>query len=117
MITVTAEQVQNAINEVEQYAEISLRPKYSGRAMYGLDCFGVVGAESALVKFELALAIEITAASAHSLTVDRYGLMDNYENIVDGRRQDNMGYSTIYYYPGIEVDGEFADPELEDAEE
>lgn len=116
MITVSAEAVQNAIDEVQNYADIELRTSYSGRGMYGKECFGVVGSQTELAKFELSLALHLAADNSDEYRVDPDDVMENFENILDSRSVDSMGYDTIYYYPGIKVEGSLLEDNDEEVE-
>jgi hypothetical protein len=60
---------------------------YSGRAMYGATCFGVThNGVSELLQFVLAC--------------DREGLELDF---LESARQDDLGLSTITYFPGFEL--------------
>lgn len=73
--------------------EDALRDDYSGRAMYGETCMGIVtGNVGQVLEFAVACAA-------------RAGSMDPQEWI--GRAcEDNMGRSMITYWPGVTVTGE-----------
>jgi len=82
--------VEDAIYEAE-LDEDSLYEGYSGRAMYGAKCFGLIvdrpgEAAKFLVKIANALADD-----------------DLADELADAWRSDSMGLSTIVYFPGFEV--------------
>lgn len=79
---------------------------YSGRHMYGRTCFGFVGGESTLARFFVALG-------RHQGWFDESGDDDEHPdltNVLDeltsAVHRDDMGYETIFYFPGVEVDEE-----------
>lgn len=70
---------------------------YSGRAMYGKQCLGVVGSLSEFVRFTLAL---VEAASLD----DAEPLAEVIEAMREGRTSsDSMGLDTIFYWPSMQV--------------
>ena len=89
MTTVNRVQIEQAIEDAEPYGEIYLKETYSGRGMYGKECFGVIGRESGFLRFMIELAV-----------VDP----DTARDLADRVRTDGMGLSTIYYFPGRTLD-------------
>ena len=70
-------------------ANVEIRADYSGRGMYGDSCFGVVVASvSEFVKFLL-----IVAEDDQELAWE----------LASHAKEDSMGYSTIYYFPGYQI--------------
>ena len=64
----------------------AVRPEYSGRAMYGATCLGIVhDSLDQLIDFVVAMAEDGVS--------------------LRGARQDSMGHSTITYWPGVQVEG------------
>lgn len=91
-------------------ADVELRDDYSGRGMYGEECWGVVGELDSLRKFELGLAKSQTVEQydgALEGSVDVESVLEVFEEhleaIQNRRRTDNMGMSYIWYYPSIEL--------------
>lgn len=73
--------------------EDALYEGYSGRGMLGADCFGIVGYVSDVTKFLIRLVAQD----------DEQGV-DLAESLADSMRSDGMGTSTIFYFPGYEVE-------------
>lgn len=81
----------NTINysDVLQAADFeaeAIRTNYSGRGMYGAECFGFVGNISDYSQFVAVLASLME--------------LDEFRDLLDDVRDDNMGLSTIFYFPG-----------------
>jgi hypothetical protein len=74
--------------------QIPWRLSYSGRYMYGSDCVGVIcSGAGAFARFILAVNDadeELAQAMTERLSTD------------------NMGFDTIYYFPGVQAEEEFA---------
>ncbi len=97
MIEVTRQVVEQALEGVGLYGEndvlhgedVEIRGNYSGRGMYGAQCFGIVCNVGNLALF---------CASLGSFADDWDWVMSV--------RSDNMGRSTIWYWPDVRlVDG------------
>ena len=70
----------------------ALRTDYSGRAMYGETCFGiVVNSPGKLAEFAMAIGEYLDAKTARHLA--------------RRAREDAMGMSIIYYWPGVTLSG------------
>ncbi len=67
---------------------------YSGRAMYGRTCPGFTGDLGTFAGFMAALG-EINAQDT--------GWVADPHELGRAVRTDNMGYDTIYYFPGLEL--------------
>ena len=65
-----------------------VRTDYSGRWMFGKTCFAIVGDATTLVKF-IRYACEVLA--------------DQEREWLNDMRSDDMGRSTIYYWPDVSV--------------
>lgn len=83
--------IDRAILEAAQAEGIEVREDYSGRGMYGGECFGIVGSLNGLLTFAAILA----------------GSCDNEEEAADvlsdlaqAAQEDSMGRQSIYYFPG-----------------
>ena len=84
-ITLDYEQLQEACENAGLSGD-ALRPDYSGRAMYGSTCLGIV-----VDSLDELLAFIASFAS--------FG--DDWDSLTSGVRQDSMGLSTIYYWPNV----------------
>ena len=81
-------------------ADIEEEPRwnYSGRGMYGRECFGIVGTMEDYSNFLLGLTTVF-----YDQVGDIYearGLVHRFTECVS---TDSMGYDTIFYFPGIVV--------------
>jgi hypothetical protein len=105
---IAASTIESVYDELKNVTDIWLRTDYSGRGMYGEECFGVEGSTEVLAEFELNLAIACSVEDLDlSSMVDISRLKANHSDIVERRRRDAMGMDTIHYYPRIEVSGHF----------
>lgn len=95
MNTIDRETVITAIEDAGLDPQ-ALYDDYSGRGMYGKECFGIVVESTAeAVKFLIALARNLEAELADELA-------DNWTT-------DSMGYGTIVYFPRFTVSEEDVD--------
>lgn len=81
---------------------------YSGRGMYGKNCLCLVSDSPTAVTemlFELARQqfISVNKNDNHLDSMDLDELRDHMSDFTDQMRTDNMGYSTVYYWPSITV--------------
>lgn len=74
-----------------------LRRDYSGRGMFGDRCFGIVGGPGQFASFIAAVAVGESEGAASEGLAERLA-----ENVVT----DDMGLSTIYYFPAYLLDGD-----------
>lgn len=72
--------------------EITPRWDYSGRGMFGDQCFGIVGSTRDLARFLLRVVPVLEDEE------------DVPTDIWEDVRQDNMGLQTIFYWPGISAE-------------
>jgi hypothetical protein len=88
--------LEELVDDLDLDPDQALRWSYSGRAMYGETCLGLVCDTSELVRFTLALG--------EAYDPD-WELNDQLVELVDmmrrGTRYDSMGHSTIYYWPRV----------------
>ena len=78
--------------------DLRFRRDYSGRGMYGKECIGITADDLGSV-----LRVMETLHDAYSYEDEAVGAM--YRALVDNSpRSDNMGLSTIFYWPSISVD-------------
>lgn len=94
----TAEELYDELYEVEasvddRYPEDVVRTNYSGRGMYGRECFGVVVSNSDLMLVGIAFE---RLFERHSSSVSAVKLLKRTS-------MDSMGYDTIVYFPGFEL--------------
>lgn len=73
-----------------------LRFDYSGRGMYGRECFGIVGGLEDLIRF-----VATWAAKCENEYEDHERFND-YDWLTD-IRSDSMGLSSIWYWPSVQV--------------
>lgn len=94
--TVPREKIEAAMYEAG-LDESALRDDYSGRGMYGDECFGIVtDGPGLLLQFAVALAAQ-SDPDNDEFDVEVMGW-------IAGVREDSMGLSTIYYWPGVVVE-------------
>lgn len=84
MKTAYRDTVDHALLDAGVAGEVSIRPRYSGRAMYGAECFGLVG-------------------DGHDLEL---ALSELPRNVRESARWDSMGRRSIVYFPGHLLDRE-----------
>lgn len=116
-MTLSADEYKTLVANIEQYDdEGHPYPHYSGRGMYGADCFGwVTNLGSGLVQLELAriwLKRRLHGASASDQDLDWVIDETAYAmNEIGSPSRDGMGHSTVFYWRGINVDGVSDDEE------
>ena len=85
----TYDQVEGALEASGLFDDgASIYEDYSGRAMYGATCFGIV-APGPIGSFWAFLAEDVGAEAA--------------ANLAANQRTDAMGLDTIHYFPGFEL--------------
>lgn len=84
--------------EVAEESYVDLRTDYSGRGMYGKDCPAVVGSVSQFALFILAIDEAIRIQHPHSEFSS-----DEAVFLADNVSTDSMGYSTVFYWPSLEL--------------
>lgn len=87
-----------ALSYIELEEESDVRWGYSGRSMYGRTCFGFVGSMEDYGTFLLAL-VDVYYDQTEDINVSR----ELAGHFVERCCTDSMGYSTIFYFPGIQV--------------
>lgn len=78
-----------AVMEADLEPEDCIRWGYSGRGMYGKECFGFIGDAAGFGRLIVELTVMIGADDTRQLT--------NF------MVTDNMGLGVIFYFPGVEV--------------
>lgn len=71
--------------------EDDLRENYSGRGMYGAECFGIVGSPGDASRFLIHIGQHDTELA---------------EKLANNQRSDSMGRSGIYYFPSYAIEEE-----------
>src|SRR6185503_1826598 len=97
----------NAI--VETFQDMGATPRsYSGRGMYGKECFGVDSSNPVndLIRLFGALAEQFDAEQIAEVA-----------NALDGVRMDSMGRGSIMYWPSIEWQENVRDDQDEDGDD
>lgn len=74
--------------------DTDIRRDYSGRFMYGARCFGIVAGPSTYGEFLIEVAGDDEALA---------------KRLADTVRTDDMGLSTIYYWPELRLYGDDED--------
>lgn len=88
----------------------NLREKYSGRGMYGKECFGIIHSyASQLIAFMIHLD-RIVQEDGPDLGVD----FDLALSIADSACSDSMAFDKITYFPGFQIGQDPDDMEDED---
>lgn len=87
--------------------EGSIKWGYSGRGMYGRTCVGIVGSQSTVNRFFIALTELWLEAD-----LDPADLFD----LADGTYTDSMAWDTIFYWPSLAITG-MPDSEIEAEED
>lgn len=92
IVTIDISDIETAIDEAGLSEDASVRPRYSGRCMYGEECLGLVtrtpGEANAIL---IALGDTVGTARAQQIALLA--------------REDAMGLRMITYYPGVAVTG------------
>lgn len=94
MVHIKFADIIEAINESGGRAEA-----YTGRAMYGKRCLGVVCDDPSNLVFDIISNFVIAASGDKSEIVDQ---IVELCSSLRGFRVDNMGHMKIVYWPGIE---------------
>lgn len=76
-------------------SDVEIRESYSGRAMYGAECFGIVHDHGQEMLIGLAIARAVEAVGNDSLTP-----LEEAARIVRRAQRDSMGRQSITYFPG-----------------
>jgi len=95
------------IDTAAMESDVELRSGYSGRGMYGAECWAVVGDRAELTAFEQHLAKAATLNELNDTgqydaetAIDAY--MEQLETVQNKRREDSMGMNHVWYYPSID---------------
>lgn len=93
------------VSYVAEAFEMSIRPDYSGRGMFGSHCFGLVFSGNAGQFF---------SAFLQTLEDEDIELKQELADLFDEMQTDSMGWDTIYYFPGWILEEETEEYEDED---
>lgn len=90
IINIIDHRLEDLLNE--EGIDVTVRNGYSGRSMFGSECFGIAirGCN------QLQLAAAMTFVFAQDDAGDGLDLLELFA----AARTDNMGYDTIVYFPG-----------------
>lgn len=91
--------VRDAILDAAEYAGVEIREDYSGRAMYGERCIGIVGDVADLVR----VVAEAQAIVTQEAEEDSLSPLTSATRI-PGPKSDSMGREAIFYWPDLRVD-------------
>ena len=97
-------ELSNLIRQTAEDCNMQIREDYSGRGMFGRTCFGLVYSGT---------AGQLCACFLRAMDDDGTGTAQELADLLDDMRTDSMGYDTIYYFPGWELE-ESEDPKDED---
>ena len=101
-LNLTTEELQEFADEEELDVEVT--NGYSGRAMHGDTCLGVIGPEQEIEQFKMTLGFHCGYCLGHgSRTRVNDALYELYEATNTGHRTDNMGQDLIAYWPGVKL--------------
>lgn len=93
----------DAVLEACDYANLdedAIRLSYSGRGMYGAQCFGIVGSDKELFLFCAGLADYVGYNDAAPGIPAR----DAVQGLIEHAATDSMGRDMILYFPGYTLD-------------
>jgi len=100
MRTVDRYRVEDALSEIGADPDRAIREDYSGRAMYGDTCFGVV--LDSTYEFNAFKDAYRGWEETHGLDDDESEVYDPDEgDWLDNARSDSMGLSGIWYCPAV----------------
>ena len=100
-IEITQDDVYEIWDEVlEAESEQAIRFNYSGRAMYGDTCFGVV---TDLSEALLVLKLARVFSGMNNWPGRDQEMIDIAFELAENIKADSMGRSTIYYWPSLKV--------------
>lgn len=95
-MTVVSSELLDVISIVTD--EENIIADYSGRGMYGEQCFGIVTSNS----------MELIASILEEINFqkDSKSLIDEFSQMIRNCKIDNMGYNYILYFPYFTVNGD-----------
>lgn len=88
--------LEHVASTLEEIWDVEVRTEYTGRAMFGKGCLGLVTDKSGW-----ALAMEVRDALAYTSYAEEDELLEYL--LTHEPRVDSMGLGTIYYWPGLQV--------------
>ena len=90
---ILSRELEDVIREAACNSGFSIRSDYSGRGMFGRECFGVV-ADASVGKFVATILRYI----------DDSDILEELSRLLEDMRTDSMGLSTIFYFPNWELE-------------
>jgi len=98
--TLHADDLREAAYDADLEPEEAIMNDYSGRAMYGDTCLGIVAdSEAKVVEVLFRYASRVAWRADDAETVAES--LDDMASLVSGMRTDSMGLSMIAYFPGV----------------
>lgn len=94
MFEITADQLDDLVDRAE--VALDVRADYSGRAMYGRTCVGLVGSIGDFAGFMIELGRRVAVDDDAGVEYDELA-----QAIQSDVRTDSMGLSTIFYFPQV----------------
>lgn len=104
--TISRQVLTEAIENLGLDPEDAIHAKYSGRGMYGAECFGVVGSGAELLALGTELASLLAEKAADEAVTPSEMLeaiqedLGGYTQMLQAARMDNMANDIIVYFPG-----------------
>ncbi len=100
---IVSRELECAIRNAAEDNDFQIRENYSGRGMFGRECFGVVTDES---------VGKVIAAIIRN--IDDFDVVEEFARVLEDLRTDSMGLSAIIYFPGWNLPEEVEDEDDED---
>ena len=97
-VEISKSDVLSALEWADMEEEDGPRWGYSGRGMYGRTCFGFVGTMEDYSRFLLGL-VDVFYDQTEDIAV----ATELAGHFAERVATDSMGYSTIFYFPGIQI--------------
>lgn len=92
--TINRQTIEQALYDADLEPEEDLRDDYSGRGMYGRNCFGFVTSIAGLARFFAALG---------ALAAEDEELEQLPGDLARNLSSDSMGRDTIFYFPNFQL--------------
>lgn len=87
---IVSRELENAIRNAADNCGFAIRSDYSGRGMFGQECFGIV-----------ANSIGKVVASILR-NIDDPDVIEEFAGVLENLHSDSMGLSSIFYFPNFE---------------
>ena len=110
--TLTRKQFENIADVLGTHVDY-LRDDYSGKAMYGKNCFGVVIDRECfeeITESRIVYELAVLQLTDEELSAEGYDLVDMLRAYIDKfiPRFDSMGLDRIVYFPNVQVEPDTA---------